>query len=213
MLKELTVENFVREVASSTPAPGGGSVAALAGAQGAGLLSMYCHLSQNRDKLGDVADQLQQAGEEARFIKVKLLEAIDEDTLAFNRVMEAYRLPKTTDTEKSARKEAIQQAVLYASEVPLATARGAMKVLAIISEVAGRGNPAAVTDLGVANLQAYAGLIGACYNVLINLALITDKGTAAELQKEAGLVRAEGEKLFEGNKALIEEGIKQINGD
>jgi len=208
MLKELTVENFVREVASSTPAPGGGSVAALAGAQGSGLLSMYCHLSQNRDKLGDVVDQLQQAGEEARFIKVKLLEAIDEDTLAFNRVMEAYRLPKMSEEEKSARKESIQRAAIYAAEVPLKTARGTLKVLALISEVAGRGNPAAVTDLGVANLQAYAGMIGACYNVLINLSMITDEAKVAELKKETGLVRTEGEKLFEGNKALIEEGIK-----
>ncbi len=204
MLIELTVENFVHEVASSTPAPGGGSVAALAGAQGAGLLSMYCHLSQNRDRLGNAVDQLQHAGEEARLIKMKLLEAIDEDTLAFNRVMEAYRLPKMTGAEKAARNEAIQQAALHAAEVPLRTAHGALKILTLISEVAGRGNPAAVTDLGVANLQAYAGMIGACYNVLINLSMITDEARVADLRKETGLVRSEGEKLFEANKALIE---------
>lgn len=208
MLKELTVENFVREVASSTPAPGGGSVAALAGAQGAGLLSMYCHLSQNREKLGDVVDRLQQTGEEARFIKLKLLEAIDEDTLAFNQVMEAYRLPKMTEAEKAARKEAIQQAAVNAAEVPLKTARGALKILALIAEAAGKGNPAAVTDLGVANLQAYAGMIGACYNVLINLAMITAEKKVSELEKETGAIRSEGERLFEANKKLIEAGIK-----
>ncbi len=208
MLKELTVENFVREVASSTPAPGGGSVAALAGAQGAGLLSMYCHLSQNREKLGDVVDRLQQAGEEARFIKLKLLEAIDEDTLAFNQVMEAYRLPKMNEAEKAARKEAIQQAAVNAAEVPLKTARGALKILALIAEAAGKGNPAAVTDLGVANLQAYAGMIGACYNVLINLAMITAEKKVSELEKETGAIRSEGERLFEANKRLIEAGIK-----
>lgn len=208
MLKELTVENFVREVASSTPAPGGGSVAALAGAQGAGLLSMYCHLSQNREKLGDVVDRLQQAGEEARFIKLKLLEAIDEDTLAFNQVMEAYRLPKMNEAEKAARKEAIQQAAVNAAEVPLKTARGALKILALIADAAGKGNPAAVTDLGVANLQAYAGMIGACYNVLINLAMITAEKKVSELEKETGAIRSEGERLFEANKRLIEAGIK-----
>ena len=74
MLKELSVEEFIREVASSSPAPGGGSVAALAGAQGAGLLSMYCNLSQNREKLGDVVDELQEKGEEARYLKTKLIE-------------------------------------------------------------------------------------------------------------------------------------------
>jgi methenyltetrahydrofolate cyclohydrolase len=208
MLKELTVENFVREVASSSPAPGGGSVAALAGAQGAGLLSMYCNLSQNRDKLGDVVEHLQQAGEEARFLKVKLLEAIDEDTLAFNQVMEAYRQPKGTKTEKSERNKAIQLAAVNAAEVPLKTARGALKILAIISEVAGKGNPAAVTDLGVANLQALAGLIGACYNVLINLSMITAEQKVKELKKETDIIRSEGERLFETNKKLIEAGIK-----
>jgi methenyltetrahydrofolate cyclohydrolase len=207
MLKELTVEEFVREVASFSPAPGGGSVAALAAAQGAGLLSMYCHLSQNRDKLGDFVDQLQQTGEEARFLKAKFLDAIDEDTLAFNQVMEAYRLPKLSDTDKVTRREAIQQASINAAEVPLGTARGALKVLALISEVAGKGNPSAVTDLGVANLQAQAGLIGACYNVLINLGMITEETKITELKKEADAVRAEGQRLFDVNLLVIEQGI------
>lgn len=207
MLKELTVEEFVREVASSTPAPGGGSVAALAGAQGAGLLSMYCNLSQNREKLGAIVDRLQQVGEEARFLKEKLIEAIDEDTVAFNRVMEAYRLPRENDREKDSRREAIQRAAVYAAAVPLETARGALKVIALINEVAGKGNPAAITDLGVANLQAMSGLIGACYNVLINLSMISDEEKSGELRRETMALREEGRKLFEHNLTVIEAGI------
>jgi methenyltetrahydrofolate cyclohydrolase len=207
MLKELTVEEFVREVASASPAPGGGSVAALAGAQGAGLLSMYCKLSQNRDKLGDVVEQLQKIGEEARFLKVKLLEAIDEDTIAFNQVMDAYRMPKLSETEKIMRKEAIQKAALNAAEVPLLTARGALKVLSLVNEAVGKGNPSAITDLGVANLQALAGLVGACYNVEINLGMITNKIKVGELKKETTAVRTEGEKLFRSNQEMIEKEI------
>ncbi len=207
MLKELTVEQLVREVASGSPAPGGGSVAALAGAQGAGLLSMYCNLSQNREKLGDVVDLLQKIGEEARYLKVKLLEAIDEDTIAFNQVMDAYRLPKLSEEEKVKRKKAIQKAALNAAEVPLLTARGALKILDLVNDAAGKGNPSAITDLGVANLQALSGLIGACYNVQINLGMIIDEVKIVELKKEIMAIRSEGEKLFQSNQDLIEKEI------
>jgi methenyltetrahydrofolate cyclohydrolase len=208
MLKELSVEEFVREVASASPAPGGGSVAALAGAQGAGLLSMYCNLSQNRDKLGAIVDNLQKAGEEARFLKVKLLEAIDEDTIAFNQVMDAYRLPKDIAEQKEIRIKAIQDAAINAAEVPLQTARGCLRVLAIVGEVAAKGNPTAITDLGVANLQGYSGLIGACYNVKINLGMVKDAAVVADFNRETEAIVNEGQKQFEANRSTIEEAIK-----
>ncbi len=207
MLKELTVEEFVREVASSSPAPGGGSVAALAGAQAAGLLSMYCNLSQNRNKLGDVVDMLQAAGEEARYLKTKLIEAIDEDTLAFNQVMEAYRLPRENPEDKKKRSEAIQAAGKNASEVPLHTARGSLRVLSLVEEVAAKGNPSAITDLGVANLQAYAGVVGACYNVRINLGMLTDKSVVEEYESEVKSLMDEGKNLFDKNRQAIERAI------
>jgi methenyltetrahydrofolate cyclohydrolase len=207
MLKELSVEEFVREVASASPAPGGGSVAALAGAQGAGLLSMYCNLSQNRDKLGDIVDNLQKAGEEARFLKVKLLEAIDEDTIAFNQVMDAYRLPKDTADQGDTRKKAIQDAAVNAAEVPLQTARGCLRVLSIVGEVAAKGNPTAITDLGVANLQGCSGLIGACYNVKINLGMIKDSAVVADFNRETYAIIKEGQKQFEANRSIIEAAI------
>ncbi len=204
MLKELTVEQFVREVASFSPAPGGGSVAALAGAQGAGLLSMYCNLSQNRNKLGEVVDILQDAGEEARFLMTKLIDAIDEDTIAFNQVMDAYRLPRESTGEKAERVMAIQAAAMNAVNVPVQTARGSLRVLSIVNEVAAKGNPAAITDLGVANLQAFAGLTGACYNIKINLAMISDKSAVENFKSETDDILKQGEDLFGKNRFLIE---------
>lgn len=207
MLKELTVEQFVREVASSSPAPGGGSVAALAGAQAAALLSMYCNLSQNRDKLGDVVDVLKDAGEEARFLKTKLLEAIDEDTIAFNQVMDAYRLPRDSEENKVERDNAIREAAINAADIPLQTARGCLRVLSLVNDVAGRGNPTAITDLGVANLQARAALIGACYNVRINLSMIKDQQKVTEFMRETGEITRQGENFYANNSSVIEKAV------
>jgi len=207
MLKDLSVERFVREVASNSPAPGGGSVAAQAGAQAAGLLSMYCNLSQNRKKLGDVVDSMQQIGEEARFLMNKMLEAIDEDTLAFNRVMEAFRMPKESEEEKAKRREAIAEAGKYAAEVPMHTARGSLRALSLINEAAGKGNPSAVTDLGVANLQALSALTGACYNVRINLDMIKDQQVVTDYEQEISELLEQGRELFEENRTRLEKDI------
>ncbi len=207
MLKDLTVERFVREVASNSPAPGGGSVAAQSGAQAAGLLSMYCNLSQNRNKLGDVVDKMQEIGEEARFLMNKMLEAIDEDTLAFNRVMEAFRMPKESEEEKAKRKEAISEAGKYAAEVPMHTARGSLRALSLINEAAGKGNPTAVTDLAVANLQALSALTGACYNVKINLDMIKDQQVVTDYEQEIGELLEQGRELFEENRTRLEKDI------
>jgi len=207
MLKDLTVERFVREVASSSPAPGGGSVSAQAGSQAAGLLSMYCNLSQNREKLGDVVEVLQGIGEEARFLMSKMLEAIDEDTVAFNRVMEAYRMPKGSEEEKAKRKEAISEVGRYAADVPMHTTRGSLRVLTLINEAAGKGNPSAVTDLGVANLQALAALIGACYNVKINLDMIADRKAVTDLENEVDELLEQGRELYESNRKVLEKEI------
>lgn len=209
MLKEMTVEEFVREVASSSPAPGGGSVAALAGAQAAGLLSMYCSLSQNREKLGQVVDMLQQAGEEARFLMTRLLETIDEDTLAFNRVMEAYRLPAEGERGKTERKAAIRESARMAAEVPLQAARGSLRVLSLIGEVAGKGNPKAISDLGVANIQAHSGLIGACYNVAVNLEMIGDQDVVTAIERERVELIDKGTAFFDANLLLIENAIER----
>lgn len=208
MLKDYSVANFVREVSSSSPAPGGGSAAALVGSQSAGLISMYCKLSQNREKLGSVVDVLQEIGEEAQILMEKLLEAIDKDSVAFNQVMEAYRLPKGNDQEIIKRKKTIQEAAINAAETPMDTARASLRLLNMIKNVAGKGNPSAITDLGVANLLAMSAIIGACYNVSINLGMIKDEIIISNYKREVGDVLNLCKELFEENRAIIEENIQ-----
>jgi len=208
MLKELSIQELVREVSSPSPAPGGGSVAALAGAQGAGLLSMYCNLSQNRDKLGDIVDMLKKVGEEARFLMTRMLEGIDEDTVAFNQVMEGYRLPKESEADKAKRKKVIQEAIKNAADVPMQIARGSLRVLSLVDEVAGKGNPAAISDLGMANLQARAALIGAYYNVKINLGQLSDKQFIKDYASEADKLLEQGQELYNKNRLVIEQEIQ-----
>ncbi|OPL11227.1 MAG: hypothetical protein AVO34_09045 [Firmicutes bacterium ML8_F2] len=209
MLKDMTVEHFVREMASPSPSPGGGSAAALSAAQGAALLSMYCNLSQNRQKLGDVVDGLQKAGEEARFLKKKLLEAIDEEMVAFNLTMKASRLPQNNLSEKETRNKALRDVALRTAEASLQAARGALRILSMIAEVAVKGNPAAITDLGVANLVAFAGLKGACYNARANLGMIGNTEKLKELDRETGELVAQGHSFFEQNLSVIEEEISR----
>lgn len=208
MLKELTLEKFVHEVASSSPAPGGGSVAALSGSLAAGLLSMYCNLSRNREKLGDAVDVIEEVGREARLLMNNMAEAIDEDTAAFNRVMDAYRLPKESDREKNERGKAIREAAAYAAEVPLKTARDSLRLLSLVGKVAGKGNRSAVTDLGVANMQALSALTGACYNVKINLAMLSDRQAVDVYKRDVKELLQQGRSRFEKNRAMIEKDIR-----
>lgn len=209
MLKDLSVEQFVHEVASASPAPGGGSVAALAGAQAAALLSMYCNLSLNREKFGEAVEIMERTGEEARTLAAALVKAVDLDTVAFNRVMEAFRLPKGTPDEKEQRGRAIQTATIGAAYVPMQTAADCLRLLELIEAVAGRGNPGAVTDLGVGKLQGLAGLTGACYNVLINLGSIKDPAVKTEFSQKVTETLARGRALFEKNRTRIESEINQ----
>ncbi len=204
MLKELSIQEFVREVSSPSPAPGGGSVAALAGAQAAALLSMYCNLSQNRNKLGEIVDMLQNVGEEARFLMTRMLEAVDEDTVAFNQVMESYRMPKESEKEKAEREKAVQEALKNAADVPVQTARGSLRVLSLVNEAAGKGNPSAISDLGVANLQALAALTGACYNVKMNLDMLSDEQLVEDFAHEVDELVKQGWKLFDESRLVIE---------
>lgn len=205
MLKELSVDQFVREVASATPAPGGGSVAALAGAQAAGLISMYCRLSLKREKYGDAVTLMEEAGNMAGDLSASLIQAVDEDSAAFNRVMDAYRLSRITEEEKIRRAESIQEATLQAARVPLVTAEYGLRLLKLVEAVAGCGNPSASTDLGVGNLQAFTALIGAGYNVRINLDAIKDAAVKEQISARLSCLLDEGQRLFAQNRALIEQ--------
>ncbi len=192
-LMERTVESFLDELASGSPAPGGGSVAALAGSLAASLVSMVARLSG-----GDLEnDDMRLVLWEASALKESLGQHVDEDTNAFNRVMQAYRLPKITEDEKTKRYEVIQRALKGAADHPMLVAKECLRVLQLCREVAATGNPNALSDTGVAALMAYSGINGAMLNVAINLDAITDDEYKAQVEDERDRVMSEAAALHE----------------
>ena len=194
-LVDLTLEGFVRETASESAAPGGGSVSAAMGAFGAALATMVANLSAHKrgwdhrwKEFSDVAVQGQEVLNE-------LLRLIDEDTAAFNRIMDVFSMPKGTDQEKAARAAALEEATLYAAQVPLQTMETALKALPLALQMARTGNPASASDAGVAALAAVAGIRGARLNVRINAAGLKDKTPAAPLLSRADAIVAEAQAL------------------
>jgi glutamate formiminotransferase/formiminotetrahydrofolate cyclodeaminase len=192
-LASLTVESFVDELASDSPAPGGGSVAALAASISAGLSSMVAALSHGKKGYAEVAALMEEVGVEAQAEKAALLAAVDDDTAAFDRVMAAIRLPKANDEQKAARRAAVEAASKEATLVPLSVLERCPRLLELAAIVAEKGNQNSLSDAGVAGLAALTGATGAYYNVLINLRGIDDAGWRAEVRAraDAALARAE----------------------
>ena len=191
-LVEMKVSDFVDEVSRESPAPGGGSIAALAGALGSSLSSMVSNLTANKRGSEEVDKILNDAAEECQQIKEQLVKAVDEDTNAFNAYMDARRLPNKTVEEKKVREEAMQAGLKQAVMVPLNTAQQSYRAIEIAEAVAKNGNPNSITDVGVGAQSAYAGVLGGIYNVLINLKDIKDqkfvdemKSTCTELKDKA----------------------------
>jgi formiminotetrahydrofolate cyclodeaminase len=208
MLIEMTVQDFTAEVASSTPAPGGGSVAALAGAQAAALLAMYCNLTVGREKYAAAESLMRETLAAVEKHRLALLAAVDDDTLAFEKVMAAYKLPRSSPEEKADRQAAIGEAFKEAARVPLSVCRHCVEILSLLERATGTGNESAVTDFGVANLQAFAGLTGASYNVLINLAAVKDAGFVAECTGKLADLRSRGGTSYEKILAYLEQQLK-----
>jgi formiminotetrahydrofolate cyclodeaminase len=182
--KDKRVQVILEELASSSATPGGGSAAALAGAMGAGLVSMVCRLTIGRKRFADVEDELRGALNEAEALRLRLTNLADADTQAFDQVMAAYRLPKETQAEQAARQTAIQSALQGATQVPLETARACGTVVKLAAKVIENINPHALSDAGAAALLAEAGLKGAQLNVAINLADIHDPIFIQETQED-----------------------------
>lgn len=199
MLMEMTVKSFLNELASKSPAPGGGSVSALAGSLAAALVSMVARLT------GAEGDNEKMRGilEKANGFMEKLNQHVDEDTAAFNRVMQAYRLPKQTEAEKEQRSAAIQEALKGAANHPLMVAGECLQVLALGMEVVALGNPNALSDAGVASLLAYSGITGAMFNVAINLEGIKDPAFVQQALAERDRIMSEAGRLYEGIQALM----------
>ena len=190
-LAQMTVEGFTRETASESAAPGGGSVSACMGAFAAALATMVANLSSHKRGWDARWKEFSDVAEEGQKLVDELLALIDEDTAAFNRIMDCFSMPKGTDEEKAARARAIEEATLYAAQVPLRTMEASLKALPLALEMAQKGNPASASDAGVAALAAVAGIKGARLNVRINAAGLKDKTSALPLLQRADAIVAQ----------------------
>ena len=184
-LLPLTVKAFAEETSRESPAPGGGSVSAYMGALGAALGTMVANLSSHKPGWDDRWQEFSQWADHGQQIMSELLALVDEDTQAFNGIMAAFNMPKKTDAERIARNKAIQEATLYAAQVPLRTMKTSMKVFDICRAMVHDGNPASSSDAGVGALAARAAVVGAGLNVKINAASLSDRDMALTLINEA----------------------------
>lgn len=184
-LVDMTCRGFADETASESPAPGGGSIAAYMGALAAALGSMVANLSAHKAGWDERWEEFSDIAERGRDIQDRLIHLVDEDTEAFNRVMDVFAMPKKTDEEKAARATALEAATLYATQVPLRTMRAAYETFDVLEAMAQKGNPASVSDAGVGALAARAAVLGAQLNVRINAAGLKDRAKADELLSEA----------------------------
>ena len=174
-LKSLVETEFVEELSTNSPAPGGGSVSALAGSLGAALSSMVAALTHEKKEMLDIKPEMNEIGVEAQELKDRLAFLLDEDTDAFNQVMEANRLPENDKKEKKVKEKAVDTANKYAIDIPMETAEKCFRVIELTNTLVEKGNPNSVSDAGVAAEVALAGVRGGCMNVLINLKGIDDQ--------------------------------------
>jgi len=181
----LTIREFANELSMDSPAPGGGSVAALCGALSAALSAMVANLTFGKRGYEEVREEMAATAVRAQALKDGLLEAVDRDTRAFNRVMEAFRLPKTTPEQAGEKERAVEEANKEATLVPLNVLEQAVEAVALARAAAAKGNENSVSDAGVAGLAGQAAGEGAYYNVLINLAGIKDAKFVADVRRRA----------------------------
>jgi glutamate formiminotransferase/formiminotetrahydrofolate cyclodeaminase len=206
-LVKMDLRQFCNETLSDSPAPGGGSVAALMGALGVSLGGMVANLSAGKrgweDKLGYFSDWAVNAQQ----LKDELLFLVDEDTAAFNKVMAAFGLPKDSAEEKTARSAAIQSANKYAAEIPLRVMETSFKAYQLLGEMAEKGNPASISDVGVGLLALRACIDGAALNVRINLAGLKDEKLKSALREKGHKITADSESEFKKINQIVESKI------
>ncbi len=179
-LVSMDLRDFANETASESPAPGGGSISAYCGALGISLATMVANLSAHKKGWDDQWKVFSDAADKGQYLKDRLLHLVDEDTAAFNKIMDAFSLPKATAEEKATRKQAIQDATVYAIEVPYSVMQLSLDAMQLIKQMAEIGNPNSVSDAGVGALCARTAVLGAFLNVQINAAGLSDKQLAAD---------------------------------
>ncbi len=208
-LVDLTCTGFAEETASESPAPGGGSISAYAGSLGAALGTMVANLSSHKAGWDDKWEFFSDWADKGQALMNELLALVDEDTAAFNRIMDVFTMPKSTPEEKAARSKALQEATLYATQVPLRTMKAAVRVFEIVGAMAADGNPNSVSDAGVGALMARSAVLGALLNVKINAAGLKDRSAAEELIGEAERIGREAERLEKEVLAIVESKIEK----
>jgi formiminotetrahydrofolate cyclodeaminase len=198
-----SVGNFAALIAAGTPAPGGGSVAAYCGVLAGALGQMVCSLSIGKKKYADAEPRLLDVRAELEQLDARLRELIEEDAASFEDVLRAYRLPKDTNEQSVAREDAIQLALQHAVAVPLETASRSMEVLRLLREIAEIGNTNALSDVAVGAQLAKTAIIGASYNVVVNLESISD-------QEFVSTSRQQMDELIEKSNAIADEVQRKI---
>ena len=203
-LVKMNLREFCNETLSDSPAPGGGSVAALMGALGASLGGMVANLSAGKRGWDDKLEYFSDWAVKAQQLKDELLSLVDEDTAAFNKVMDAFALPKESAEEKAVRSRAIEEATKYAAEVPLKVMETASKSYELLSEMADKGNPASISDVGVGALATRSCTEGAALNVRINLGQLKDEKFKAALLERVRKTSADSERKFKKINQIVE---------
>ena len=199
----LTLNQFLSALASAAPTPGGGTAAAVAGSMGAALAEMVAQLTLSTEKYAAAHDAVRPISEAAQLARAEFLRLAREDSEAYDGVVAARRMPKESDAEKTARQHQIAVANRNAAEVPMRTAQAAVRLLAALPELAEKGNPNAVSDVGAAALLLDACVEGALLNVGINLSGIEDPAFVALMQRETAVVQEEAQRLRSQVVALV----------
>ena len=212
-LMNMSLEAFAYETASESPAPGGGSISAYVGALGAALGTMVANLSAHKRGWDDQWEAFSNWAEKGQSINKALLEMIDEDTKAFNAIMDAFRLPKNSEEEKTSRKKAIQKATRYAIEIPFKVMGLALQSFELLQAMVEIGNPNSITDAGVGALCARAAVHGAYLNVQINTADLKDKAYANKVLEEGKKMIKKADELEEQVLDIVRGELKMENGE
>jgi len=208
MASKQTLRMFLDELASSSPAPGGGSVAALSGALGAALTSMVCNLTIGKKKYADVEADMKKIVSQSEELRNTFTVLVDKDTFAFNKVMEAFGLPKDTDPQKALRSAAIREATKEATLVPLEVMKHCIDALALAQEVASRGNVNSISDAGVSALMLHAACESAALNVRINLNSLDDSDFVGWKTDEVASLLGTSRMMLDEIQAIVEEKMK-----
>jgi len=208
MATKKTLAAFLDELASSSPAPGGGSVAALAGALGAALTSMVCNLTIGKKKYAAAEEEMKKIRVQAEEMRELFTALIDKDTEAFNKVMEAFSLPKETEPQKALRSAAIREATKEATNVPLEVMKHCIDALALAQQVADSGNVNSVSDAGVSAYMLHAAVEAAALNVRINLNNLNDSEFVGWKTDEMESLRNTSRMMLEEIQGIVAEKLK-----